>query len=175
MGSITEGLSSLRLAGLGGLQAPSGVAQETVHAAKLVERLVEVVVMGVYEHTRLPLGRFGTQGQPAVWVTGQAHPAPPASRKPNNRDVWEGTRGQRCRLSGVQVDPAEPWGGWLMPPLAAPCDSQARCDLSGLSGNRLVPGEFWTACCKALREALSWPQFTSVNCANISWARQEQR
>lgn len=46
LGSTTEGLSSLRLAGLRGLQAPSGVAHETVHAAELVERLVEVGVHG---------------------------------------------------------------------------------------------------------------------------------
>lgn len=118
--------------------------------------------MGGYEHTSLSLGRFGAQGQPAAWVTGQAHPAPPVSRKPNNRDVWEGTRGQRCWLSGVQVDPAEPWGGWLTPPLAALCDSQARCDLSGLRGNRPVPGVSSTVCCKALHSALSWSQFMSV-------------
>lgn len=46
LGSTTEGLSSLRLAGLRGLQAPSGVAHETVHSAELAERLVEVGVDG---------------------------------------------------------------------------------------------------------------------------------
>lgn len=161
MGNTTEDLSlSGRLIGHRGPRAPSGLARKAVHAAISGERLVEA---GVYEHTRLPHGRFGAQGQPAAWVTDQAHTAPLVSREPNNRhasvSVLSGRDAGSTEWRSILQRPraAHRWS-----PLTALRGTEAECDLRGLSGSRLVPGVSLIVCGKALLSAPSWSQFMSV-------------
>lgn len=147
MGNTTEDLSlSGRLIGHRGPRAPSGLARKAVHAAISGERLVEA---GVYEHARLPHGRFGAQGQPAAWVTDQAHTTPSVSREPNNchTSVLSGRDAGFTESRSILQSPraAHRW-----PPLNALRGTEAECDLRGLSGNRLIPGVSLIVCAARL-------------------------